>query len=78
MKLDLFYRFYSLICYYTIVIYLKILLYLRIVHYRFAIIYIGNIYYILKVIALVLKLDDYSSVYSQRYLYISSLHFPPF
>ena len=64
MRLDLFYRFYSLICYYTTVIHLKTLLYLRIVRYSFAIVYIGNVYYILKVIALVFKLDDYSFVYS--------------
>ena len=77
-RLDLLYRFYSLICYYTIVIHLKISLYLRIVHYNFVIIYIENVYYILKVIVLVFKLDDYSSVYLLRYPYISSLHFLPF
>ena len=76
MRLDIFYEFYSLNCCYTTVIHLKTSLYLRLVYYSFAIIYIRNVYYILKVITLVFKLDDYSSVYSQRYPYISPLHFP--
>ena len=78
MRFDLLYGFYSLIYYYTTVIHLKTSLYLRIVHYSFVIIYIGNVYYILKVIALVFKLDDYNSVYSPRSPYISPLHFLPF
>ena len=64
MRLDIFYEFYSLNCYYTTVIHLKTSLYLRLVHYSFIIISIGNVYYILKVIDLVFKLDDYSSVSS--------------
>ena len=80
IKLDLIYSmdFIHWICYYTTIIHLKTSLKLRIVYYRFVIIYVENVYYILKVIALVFKLDDYSSVYSQRYSYISPLHFPSF
>ena len=78
MRLDLFYEFYLLNCYYTTVIHLKTSLYLRLVYYSFIIIQIGNVCYILKVITLVFKLDDYSSVYSQRYPYISPFHFPLF
>ena len=64
MRLDIFYGFYSLNCYYTTIIHLKTSLNLRIVYYHFAIIYVENVYYILKVIALVFKLDDYSFVSS--------------